>query len=68
MNSADPVNTIRIEVLTRRWQQVGDIVKTGRGTWALKEWTQSTSRDRRPKMAILGEVEGENDNSGNAPS
>ena len=37
MNSADPVNTIG-SVLTRRFNEVGDIVKVGRGTWGLKEW------------------------------
>ncbi len=35
--SADPVNTIGA-VLTRRANEVGDIVKVGRGTWGLKEW------------------------------
>lgn len=37
MNSADPVNTVG-SVLTRRFNQVGDIVKVARGTWGLKEW------------------------------
>lgn len=37
MNSADPVNTIG-SVLTRRFNEVGDIVKVGRGTWGLREW------------------------------
>jgi hypothetical protein len=37
MNSADPVNTIG-SVLTRRANEVGDIVKVGRGLWGLKEW------------------------------
>jgi hypothetical protein len=37
LNSADPVNTIGA-VLTRRSNEVGDIVKVGRGTWGLKEW------------------------------
>lgn len=37
MNSADPVNTVG-SVLTRRFNQVGDVVKVARGTWGLKEW------------------------------
>lgn len=37
LNSADPVNTIG-SVLTRRFNQVGDVVKISRGTWGLKEW------------------------------
>jgi DNA-directed RNA polymerase delta subunit len=42
MNSADPVNTIG-SVLTRRANEVGDIVKVGRGTWGLKEWYPNIS-------------------------
>lgn len=42
MNSADPVNTIG-SVLTRRANDVGDIVKVGRGTWGLKEWYPNRS-------------------------
>jgi len=37
LNSADPVNTIG-SVMTRRFQQIGDVVRVGRGTWGLKEW------------------------------
>lgn len=37
LGSKDPVNTVGA-VLTRRAQDVGDIVKVGRGTWGLKEW------------------------------
>lgn len=33
----DPVNVVG-SVLTRRFNQVGDVVKVGRGTWGLKEW------------------------------
>ncbi len=42
MNSADPVNTIG-SVLTRRFAEIGDIVKVGRGTWGLKEWYPNRS-------------------------
>lgn len=37
MNSAEPANTVG-SVLSRRFQQIGDIVKVGRGMWGLKEW------------------------------
>ncbi|TIR29469.1 MAG: hypothetical protein E5X07_25240 [Mesorhizobium sp.] len=37
MNSKDAVNTIG-SVLTRRANDVGDLVKVDRGTWGLKEW------------------------------
>lgn len=45
MNSADPVNTIG-SVLTRRFNEVGDVVKVGRGTWGLKEWYPGRSFKR----------------------
>lgn len=37
LTSADPVNVVG-SVLTRRFNQVGDVVKVGRGIWGLKEW------------------------------
>jgi len=37
MNSKEPANTIG-SVLTRRFAEVGDVVRVGRGTWGLKEW------------------------------
>lgn len=37
MTSKDPVNTVG-SVLTRRFHEVGDVVKVGRGVWGLKEW------------------------------
>lgn len=42
LNSAEPVNTIG-SVLTRRFTDVGDIVRVGRGTWGLKEWYPNRS-------------------------
>lgn len=42
LNSADPVNTIG-SVLTRRFSQVGDVVRVGRGIWGLKEWYPNRS-------------------------
>ena len=53
MNSADPVNTIG-SVLTRRANDVGDIVKIGRGTWGLKEWYPNRSFKR--EKTLLEEV------------
>lgn len=37
LGGADPVNVVG-SVLTRRFNQVGDVVKVGRGIWGLKEW------------------------------
>jgi hypothetical protein len=37
LSGADPVNVIG-SVLTRRFNQAGDVVKVGRGIWGLKEW------------------------------
>lgn len=42
MNSKEPANTIG-SVLTRRFQEVGDVVRVGRGTWGLKEWYPNRS-------------------------
>jgi hypothetical protein len=42
LNSKDWVNTIGA-VLTRRANEVGDIVKVDRGTWGLKEWYPNRS-------------------------
>lgn len=42
LNSKEPVNTIG-SVLTRRFNDVGDVVKIGRGTWGLAEWYPSRS-------------------------
>lgn len=37
LNSKEPANVIG-SVLTRRFNEVGDLVKVGRGIWGLKEW------------------------------
>lgn len=42
LNSGDPVNTVGA-VLTRRANEVGDLVKVDRGTWGLKEWYPNRS-------------------------
>lgn len=48
LNSEQPANTIG-SVLTRRFQQVGDVVKVGRGVWGLKEWYPNRSFNRPSK-------------------
>lgn len=50
LNSKDPVNTIGA-VLTRRADEIGDIVKVDRGTFGLKEWYpgRSFKRDKPEK-------------------
>lgn len=42
LNSKDWTNTIGA-VLTRRANEIGDIVKVDRGTWGLKEWYPNRS-------------------------
>ena len=37
LSGKDPVNVVG-SVLTRRFNDAGDIVKVGRGIWGLKEW------------------------------
>lgn len=37
LNSREPANVVG-SVLTRRFNDVGDVVKVGRGIWGLKEW------------------------------
>lgn len=45
MTSADPVNTVG-SVMTRRFHQIGDVVRVDRGTWGLKEWYPNRSFNR----------------------
>lgn len=42
LNSEQPANTIG-SVLTRRFNEVGDVVRVERGTWGLKEWYPNRS-------------------------
>jgi hypothetical protein len=37
LSSADPINTVG-SVLTRRFHNIGDVVRIGRGEWGLAEW------------------------------
>jgi hypothetical protein len=61
LNSSDPVNTVG-SVLTRRANEVGDIVKIGRGTWGLKEWYPNRSfkkgkaADEKPEDDDLSDI------------
>lgn len=42
LNSREPANTIG-SVLTRRFADIGDVVRVERGTWGLKEWYPNRS-------------------------
>jgi hypothetical protein len=46
LTSAEPMNVIR-SVLTRRFNNVGDIVRVSRGVWGLKEWYPGRASHRR---------------------
>ena len=72
MNSKDPVNTVG-SVLTRRFNQVGDVVRVGRGTWGLKEWYPNRSfkpaqkTDNEPQVSLASDISdllGEDENHG----
>lgn len=52
LTSAEPPNGIG-SVLTRRFQQVGDVVKVGRGIWGLKEWYPNRTFKPENKAAKL---------------
>lgn len=48
LNSESPINTIG-SVLTRRFNEKGDIVRVGRGIWGLKEWYPNRSFNKKDK-------------------
>lgn len=48
LQSAEPANTIG-SVLTRRANEVGDVVRIGRGTWGLKEWYPGRNFNKKDK-------------------
>lgn len=48
LQSAEPANTIG-SVLTRRANEVGDVVRIGRGTWGLKDWYPNQSFKKKDK-------------------
>lgn len=47
MKSADPQNTVG-SVLTRRFNENGDIVRVGRGVWGLAEWYPNRNFKKKP--------------------
>jgi phage tail tape-measure protein len=47
MSAADPNNVIG-SVLTRRFNNVGDIVRVSRGQWGLSEWYPNRSFKKKP--------------------
>ena len=51
LNSSDPINTVS-SVLTRRFNQIGDIVRVGRGTWALADWYPDREFKRKPTETV----------------
>jgi HB1, ASXL, restriction endonuclease HTH domain len=53
MQGATPINTLG-SVLFRRFHDVGDIVRIGRGTWGLAEWYPNRNFKKKAK----GEGEG----------
>ncbi|MEX2126734.1 MAG: winged helix-turn-helix domain-containing protein [Xanthobacteraceae bacterium] len=54
LNSREPANTIG-SVLTRRFAEVGDVVRVDRGTWGLKEWYPNRSFGKKDaKVADKG--------------
>lgn len=64
LNSKDWVNTIGA-VLTRRANDIGDIVKVDRGTWGLKEWYPNRSFNKKSLVEeIQAEAKGEANASG----
>jgi hypothetical protein len=58
LNSKDWVNTIGA-VLTRRANDVGDIVKVERGTWGLKEWYPNRSFNKKSLAEEVQAAKGE---------
>lgn len=56
-SGSDPVNVVG-SVLTRRFNNVGDVVKLGRGIWGLKEWYPG--RNFKPSAKATTPSEGVN--------
>ncbi|WP_313808554.1 winged helix-turn-helix domain-containing protein [Sphingobium sp.] len=64
LTGSDPVNVIG-SVLTRRFNQVGDVVKVGRGIWGLKEWYPGRSFKPNGKAPSPASIPAEPDWPGN---
>ncbi len=54
LQSVEPANTIG-SVLTRRFNDVGDVVKVGRGIWGLQEWYPNRNFKRKPSLTMKPE-------------
>lgn len=52
LTSAEPINVIN-SVLTRRFAQVGDIVRVDRGQWGLQQWYPGRSFKKKVKGAEM---------------
>jgi hypothetical protein len=68
MQSADAANTVG-SVLTRRFNQTGDIVKVGRGVWGLAEWYpgRSVKKKGAAKNCDVGDSAADEGTSGPPP-
>jgi hypothetical protein len=55
MQSAEPANTVG-SILGRRFYQVGDIVRVGRGTWGLREWYPHTNFFKKKEDLLVREA------------
>lgn len=60
MESGDQVETVG-SILGRRFDQVADIVRVGRGTWGLAEWYPDRSPDRAKDENGDGDVREDDD-------
>jgi hypothetical protein len=54
LTSKEPLNVVG-SVLTRRFNDVGDVVRVSRGTWGLKEWYPNRSFKREKEAAKVEE-------------
>jgi hypothetical protein len=66
LTGADPLNVVG-SVLTRRFNNVGDVVRVNRGTWGLKEWYPGRNfKPANKASAMIAEaVGGEGDTASN---
>jgi hypothetical protein len=55
-SGSDPVNVVG-SVMTRRFNNVGDVVKLGRGIWGLKEWYPGRNFKPGAKVAAAASSE-----------
>lgn len=57
LTGADPLNVVG-SVLTRRFNNQGDVVRVGRGIWGLKEWYPGRTFKTTPKGTMAAEAAG----------